>query len=213
MKINRLLALIIVLNVILGCSKDDDPVNLSAPIATAATDISNDLFVANWQAVSGANNYELHVATSADFSTDLMIIDNLPTTQTGVSSLQQNTEYYYKVRASTNGENESGFSNVISVTTLPDAPIANDATDITTSSFTANWDNVTGIDEYQVFVSTGTPPEFGGQILSGYNGISVIGNSLSIIDLQFNTVYYYQIKAVSEDRISEFSNSKSALTL
>lgn len=213
MRKHNLLVLSIFLIVFQGCGKDDDPINLSAPIANAATDISNNLFVANWQAVNDANIYELQVATSADFSTDLMIINNLPTTQTGVNSVQQNTEYFYRVRASIDGEYESGFSNIISVITLPDAPVANEATDITTSSFTANWNDVLGINEYQIYVSTGTPPELGGQILSDYNGISVNGNSINVTGLQFNTVYYYQVKAVSENRISGFSNSKSVLTL
>lgn len=197
-----------------SCNKDDS-VTLIAPIATQATEINNDVFVANWQAVNGASSYELQVSTARDFSTDLILMNNLSrsTSNTAVSPVKDNTEYFYKVRARINNENVSPFSNIVSVFTLPNPPLAIEETNITTSSFTANWSAVEGIAEYKIFVSTGTPPEFGGQILSNYNGVLVNGNSFSVTGLEFNRVYYYQIKAISGDRASKYSNSIPVLVL
>ncbi|HMN05626.1 MAG TPA: PKD domain-containing protein [Flavobacteriales bacterium] len=44
-------------------------VSVSAPVATAATGISDDGFTANWNAVSGATEYYLDVSTSPTFGT------------------------------------------------------------------------------------------------------------------------------------------------
>ncbi len=213
---NRIIYLCLIvfglLDSLTSCKKEDEG-PLPHPIATEATDVSFDLFVANWQGVTDANAYELHVSTSPDFSTDLIVLNNLGSTSTGVGPTFQNTTHYYKVRASNNGQRTSSFSNVIEVTTLPMAPIALDGTDVNSNSFTANWTSVDGISEYKVYVAKGSPPEFGGTILSDYNGISVNTTSLKVENLQFNTVYYYQIIAISEDRNSPYSNSKSVLTL
>ena len=208
------LLFIIAATILLSCSKDD-PIQLTAPIATEATDISNDVFVANWEAVNNANNYELQISTANDFSTNLIVYDNLPSSifNFAVNQVNHNTEYFYRVRASSNDGTVSDFSNIVSLFTLPDSPVAIDATDVTNNSFTANWSSVDGINEYKVFVSLNNPPEFGGQILSNYNGVVVNGNSLNITGLQFNTVYHYQIKAVSEDRESDYSNNIPVLTL
>ncbi|GAB5556844.1 MAG: hypothetical protein SchgKO_10570 [Schleiferiaceae bacterium] len=195
-----------------ACKKDDDG-PLGTPVATEATDVTVDLFIANWQGVTDANAYELHVSTSPDFSTDLIVLDNLGSTSTGVGPTFQNTTHYYKVRANNNGQRTSSFSNVIEVTTLPMAPIALDGTDVNSDSFTANWTSVDGISEYNVYVATGSAPEFGGTILPNYDGVSVDSTSLRIENLQFNTVYYYQVIAVSEDRNSPYSNSQPVLTL
>ena len=195
-----------------ACKKDDDG-PLGTPVATEATDVTVDLFIANWRGVTDANAYELHVSTSPDFSTDLIVLDNLGSTSTGVGPTFQNTTHYYKVRASNNGQRTSSFSNVIEVTTLPMAPIALDGTDVNSNSFTANWTTVEGISEYKVYVATGSAPEFGGMVLPNYDGVSVDSTSLRIENLQFNTVYYYQVIAVSEDRNSPYSNSQPVLTL
>ena len=208
----KTLTIITVILVLFGCSKDDDSGVLKAPVATAASDITDNLFVANWQLVDGANSYELQVSTSQDFSSDLIVVDNLPGGQNGVGPVQQNTQYFYKVRASINGANKSDFSNIISLYTIPEAPFANEATDITSNSFTANWSAVNGVEEYQIFVSTKNPPELNGQPLANYEGIVVKGTSLSIEGLELNTVYYYQVKSVSDNRVSVFSNSRPALT-
>ncbi|MBF0694653.1 MAG: hypothetical protein IR153_06310, partial [Flavobacterium sp.] len=47
-----------------------DITGLNAPVATAASSITSDGFVANWNAVPGATSYELDLSTSATFSTE-----------------------------------------------------------------------------------------------------------------------------------------------
>ncbi|MFN8246365.1 MAG: hypothetical protein U0T56_08310 [Ferruginibacter sp.] len=69
------------------------------------------------------------------------------------SGLNANTTYYYKAYATNNGGISYGSQQ--SFTTLGlDAPVATAATNINSTSFTANWDAVTGATGYRLDVST-----------------------------------------------------------
>jgi len=194
-----------------ACSQTNDPTPLQAPIATEATDITNVLFQANWNPVSGATDYELDIATDAAFTAIIKSIKNLggPTL---VDNLNGNTEYYYRVRATLNGGDASGNSNVISVFTLPDAPIAIGATNILSNGFTANWNAVPGISNYLLYVSLNNFPANPPNNLPGYDGKEVTGTSHDVTGLNSGTIYYYVVKAKSSDRISSISNSIEVLT-
>ncbi len=211
--IQRLSCLAVLLLVLVSCKKDEESPALNAPNATEATDITDDIFVANWQAVANATGYDIQVATSNAFGSIVKEQTDVFSTSTGFSELEQNTQYYYRVSAHVNGGRRSDYSNTISVITLPSAPRATDATNITTSSFTANWEAVDRVETYLLYVSTGMPPESGGEMLQGFDGLEVTGSAFEVTGLEFNTVYYYQLRAKSETRFSTYSNVENALTL
>jgi len=204
--------LILVVAIVWSCSNnDDDTINLSAPTATEATLVTDMSFFANWNLVNNATEYQLQVATDNSFSNIQTTINNV-SGPTNVSSLNSNTQYYYRVRANDLNSNFSDYSNTIGVYTLPSAPVAEAALSITTSSFVANWQPVNGVTTYVLYVSESSPYS-SGSVLSSYNGIEVTGNSFEVTGLSFNTTYSYVIKAKSGDRESELSNSISLLTL
>ena len=92
---------------------------LSAPTATAASDVTSSSFTANWSSVSGATGYRLDVSTKKSFTPYLAGYQNLDVgnaTSYSVTGLKANTNYYYRVRAY-NGAATSPNSNVIKVTT------------------------------------------------------------------------------------------------
>jgi Galactose oxidase-like, Early set domain/Glyoxal oxidase N-terminus/Fibronectin type III domain len=94
----------------------------SPPVATAATNVTSSSFTANWSSVSGATGYRLDVATSGSFTGNSFVtgyrnLDVGNVTSRGVTGLNANMTYYYRVRAY-NAGGTSGNSNVISVTTL-----------------------------------------------------------------------------------------------
>jgi hypothetical protein len=204
--------LILVVAIVWSCSNnDDDTINLSAPTAIEATLVTDMSFFANWNLVNNATEYQLQVATDNSFSNIQTTINNV-SGPTNVSSLNSNTQYFYRVRANDLNSNFSDYSNTIGVYTLPSAPVAEAASSITTSSFVANWQPVSGVTTYLLYVSESSPYS-SGSVLSSYNGIEVTGNSFEITGLNFNTTYSYVIKAKSGDRESELSNSISLLTL
>jgi hypothetical protein len=89
------------------------------PVATAATNVTDTSFSANWNAASGATSYRLDVSTSAGFGSFVGIYNNLNVgnvTTFSVTGLSAFTQYFYRLRA-VNGGGTSANSNTITVTT------------------------------------------------------------------------------------------------
>jgi len=95
----------------------------AAPVANAASGISNLGFTANWAASPGATAYMLDVSVSSNFSSFISIYYNNRNTGNVtsffVTGLNAVTTYYYRVRG-TNSSGKSGNSNVISIKTAAD---------------------------------------------------------------------------------------------
>jgi C1A family cysteine protease len=125
------------------------------------------------------------------------------------SNLTGNTSYTYKVRAYNAGGN-SGYSNIVSVTTPfpshPAAPSNLTATAVSSSqidlSWTDNSDNETG---FIIERCAGTT--------CGYVSLGLNATSYSDIGLTANTIYTYKVKASNSGGDSAYSNSATATTL
>jgi len=189
---------------------------LAAPVATAASNITANGFTANWNSVNTATDYWLDVSTSSNFST---FVTNYNAREVGnvtsfdVSSLDPNTTYYYRVHAS-NNTGAGPTSNTITVVTLVassvSAPVATDATNISTTSFTANWNSSTGATKY--FLDVSTTVDFS-TFVTDYNNKDV-GNvtSYSVTSLSTGITYYYRVRASNSNGTSANSNSITVIT-
>ena len=210
----NLIYFVMILSLIGWSNNDSDsyPTQLPpVPVATAAIDISNSFFLANWNSASNATEYKFQVATETSFLNPTTIT-NLggPTI---VIQLDQNTAYFYRVSATNLNQNPSAYSNIISVITLPNTPLAIARSNIKQSSFRANWEAVPGVTDYELYVSqnnfTSSPPEY----VSGYDGIVVNGTSHMVSGLDRNSFYYFRLESKVDTRISEPSDSQMIETL
>lgn len=74
-----------------------------------------------WNPSSGATSYQTQVSTSASFSSTVFNQSNITANSVTVNGLQNNTEYYWRVRAS-NSSGTSNWSSVWAFTTVDSAP-------------------------------------------------------------------------------------------
>lgn len=183
------------------------------PVAKSATSITNAGFTANWGSVPTTNwatapalTYVMDVAADAAFTSILNDYNNLPVSGNTqiVSGLLGGTTYYYRTRYVYNGLSSSNNSNTITVTTLPGVPVATDATNNTSSGFTANWNAVTGDVKYLVEVATDI--EFANIV---HTSTLITGTSYAVIGLNTNTPYYYRVRSRNVD--SFFSSNSNAI--
>jgi phosphodiesterase/alkaline phosphatase D-like protein len=178
-----------------------------APVATAATVVSQTGFTANWNITNGAASYRLDVATDNSFSnpiTGYADKDAGSGISSLVSGLTAGNTYYYRVRA-INTTGTSANSNTITQILIPADPVATAATGVTQTGFTANWNTANGATGYRITIATDaacTTP------VIGYNNISV-GNvtTLAVPDLTAGGTYYYRLRAYNTTGTSSSSNT------
>jgi hypothetical protein len=202
---NSFLILLAIVMLTSSCKKDNNSTSLQAPVATEATNVSSSSFTANWNTVSGANDYSIQVAEDADFNTTIYSLKNVGPSSNLFDALESNTEYFYKVQATNNGGSTSGNSNVISVFTLPNAPVTLDATNINSTGFTANWMAVDDLTDYLLYVSFEQIPGETPVYIPGYEGLALSDTTHIVTGLMNNTVYWYTVQVKAGTRVSEMS--------
>ncbi|WP_430816326.1 endo-1,4-beta-xylanase [Carboxylicivirga sp. RSCT41] len=126
-QLNNILLLILIAMVTLACGSGDATApTLDAPLALNATDITQNSFTAKWVGVANAKSYQIDVSTANNFSSfvDGFEAKSVSDVKLEVSSLDANTDYFYRVRA-VNGETLSANSMTITTrTTIPeDVPL------------------------------------------------------------------------------------------
>lgn len=184
---------------------------LSSPTANHSA-ISASSFTVSWGVIAGATEYRLDVSSSSTFTSGVIQsnMQVLSTSQIISTGLMPNTIYYYRVRAA-NPTNTSSYSSTGSVYTLMNAPTANNASSVSSTSFIANW-TLNGANTYELDVSTNSSFS---SFLPGYNALQISGsfNSRNIPGLTASTNYYYRLRSVNFSGASANSNTITVTTI
>jgi len=182
------------------------------PTATAPTNVLTGSFTANWLPATGAATYKLDVAhNNNNFDPGSLVVNGASTSITSfnVSSLWDNSPYYYRVRSVNAAGVESANSNFIMVTTGPAAPVPT-TTAVTHSSFTVSWPPRSGATMYTVEVSQNSNflPA------NSVTPYSTSTTSTTVSPLSENTTYYYRVKAVNNSLpVWAYSGNSSTVTV
>lgn len=129
-----------------------------------------------------------------------------------LSGLNPETLYYVRAYATNSQGTAYGeeYSFSTSGNSPPNAPTANNATNIGVNSFTANWSSVSGATSYRLDVSLNSAFS---SFVGSYNNYTVSGTSQSVSGLSANTQYFYRVRAYNSNGSSGNSNTISVSTL
>lgn len=177
----------------------------AAPVLNPLANIGQTSGTASWQKVTGATSYLVDVSKD-NFSTFIQPYNAFEVSSSNVAftGLAEGTEYQIRVR-SVNTSGASVNSTPSSFATIPSNPLAVAATLITATSFTANWNPVTGAYSYKVELSA---DNF--STISSTNLVAS-GNSFSFTDLSSGNFYSYRARAINSTGLSSGNSNVIAL--
>ena len=182
---------------------------LTAPTALAGSGATCNQITANWNAVAGANYYELDVATDNGFTTfvpgyNALNVGNLVTRN--ITGLTSGVTYYYRVRVF-NGTCISGNSATITYATAatPGAPSVLTVLVNSCDELTVSWTAGAGATSYEIQWSTNAS-NFA-TVLGTATGITTL--TYTITGLTSGTAYRYRIRSVNGCSTSAYATSNS----
>ena len=183
------------------------------PTIISINAISYDQIDLVWNRISNAESYTLFSSITNDTNTAITA-SGLPFFQTNYSDITLNpdTTYFYWLKAY-NISGESGYSTVVSNTTLPappppSNPIINSINVVSYRQIDIVWSNVTNETSYKLFRNIVDNTD------SATNIAAFLPDQTNYYDtnLNPNTTYYYWVKAYNGPSVSAFSPTVSGTT-
>ncbi len=180
--------------------------SLESPVVSAAQNVQMNSFEANWAAIAVADSYLLDVAYDAKFENILpgYYQKEFMGTEHVVIGLEPSTTYFYRVRIK-KGEVFSDYSNAESVVTLPlPAPVIDTlkSNNREAFEFEAHWETVNEATSYLLYIAENKTFT---NIVSGYNGKEILGNSWQVTGLDPYKTYYYRVRGKKQQKLSNYS--------
>lgn len=116
---------------------------IEAPTALPATNYSATSFTANWEPVEGASSYLLSVLYEGESDIEYVFENKeVQGTSYDVEDLTAGIVYYYQITAKMSDGSVSQPSEMVAALPTLSKPVVKEATDITATGFTANWEPV-----------------------------------------------------------------------
>ncbi|MDE6110381.1 MAG: hypothetical protein K2F65_00550, partial [Eubacterium sp.] len=174
---------------------------LQAPTIKAVVN-ANGSFTISWNAVTGAEKYDVYYNSGTGYKLFRTVTGTLTTTAIAAKG----KTYSYKVRAVTNKSSSatSNYSNVVSVANMDKlrTPTAKIVTN-TNGSFTISWNAISGAEKYGVYYDNG----------AGYKLLrTVTGTSITTSQAPYGKKYSYKVRAVTSKNSSATSNYSNVVS-
>ncbi len=163
----------------------------------------------DWYPINSANYYQFQL--SKDFNFVDIIIDSIKIKQSylTLSKLENSTTYFWRVRAFFRDTN-TAWSEKWMFSTLPATPrllIPENNTQHFPVNGTLQWTSISNATNYIVQIA------YGNDFHNIIKEENVVTNYLSLFNLDFNTQYFWRVKAVSKGIESQWSEIRSFATL
>ncbi|MBU6158927.1 MAG: DUF1533 domain-containing protein, partial [Bacteroidetes bacterium] len=152
---------------------------------------------------TGTGNIVIYNGTAAGVST--------ATGNLSISNLSAGTQYTltaYEFNTTGTCYNTTSPPST-SFYTLCTAPTTTTPTTVGSKSFTATWGSVTGASSYKLDVSVAS--DFS-SFVTGYNDLTVSGTSQSVTGLNYNTLYYFRVRAINAASAASANSNTSSIT-
>jgi hypothetical protein len=187
-------------------------VTLNSP-SQNATVVPTDITF-RWLAGSTAQQYNLQVSTTSDFSTGVINFNNITLYSHVISSLSPNTTYFWRVRG-INNQGAGNFSSTFSFKTatnnqIPQAPVLISPID-QNSGIAVNadltWSKVPNTNSYRIQVATD-----GTFNTTVYDQSGITSTSLTVPNLKPNTIHFWRVLGINTSGAGSYSQVSSFRT-
>jgi hypothetical protein len=180
-----------------------------APADGEATNITQTSFLVTWDAVVGADSYNIDVSDD-DFASLIFGYQskNFTATSAEVTDLDPGRSYALRIRA-VNVSGESANSVAITVITVPGTPGLNVPNTNRQDGFDLSWSAIEGAEKYLLDVST---TENFAVLVTGYPK-EITGTSASLSGLASGVKYFARLRSANGSGASDNSNVVSQTTL
>jgi len=180
----------------------------SAPQTAPIVSAGNEQLAVSWQAIEGANVYEVWIGTANNSADAVKLADNISALSSIISDLTNETTYYVWIKAK-NSIGTSGFSPMASGTPqifavppqTPLLPVIN----IGNEQLNVSWTAVQGATAYEIWLAdennTTSALKHGADISASV--------SATISGLDNGTTYFVWLKAKNDSGASDFSPAAS----
>ncbi len=156
-----------------------------------------------WSAVTGADNYLLQVSTDANFNTTVINNATLTTNSFAYTALNNNTTYYWRVKATATGGDESAFSSVYQFKTVVGIPTLTTPANLSYCISTGGvlmFNSVSGATAYEIQLASDVAFQ---NVVSQNLNVNGISHTYNL--LNNNTVYFWRVKAKNADGAGDYS--------
>ncbi len=183
---------------------------LSSP-ANGAIDIGLTPLL-SWSPVANAVSYALQVSLQSNFSSTVINRDAVTSTQFQTSTLDGQTKYYWRVRASNAGS--ANWSQSWSFTTSPGTPdqvsllAPADKSQNVTVNTVLKWNQAQKATSYELQM-TKTENDFSE---TSYEAKDIAGTQHQVPELIYGDVYWWRVRAMNQSGLGAWSESWGYLT-